>query len=116
MISRRAPNGRALSTWAAVLFAGPCAAGAIFVWLRSRAPEAPSLRDETIVAPDMPADWCAPGFEPIVGGGCLPPSARPRQPLILYLPGAYPRDLAGHGIDRPPRPAVPATPRGFAVT
>jgi predicted esterase len=87
----------------------------VFVWLRSRAPQDPSPRDETIAAPDLLADWCAPGFEPIVGGGCFASSAGPRQPLIVYLHGRYARDLAGDEIDRQRRLAARATSRGFAV-
>jgi predicted esterase len=115
MIPRRAPNGRALSAWAASLCAALLAAGALFVWRRSRGPETPSAASETMVASDPPADWCAPGFEPIVGGGCLAPSARPGQPLIVYLHGRYARDLAADEIDRQRRLALRATSRGFAV-
>src|SRR5258708_6026502 len=77
--------------------------------------EAQAVREERIGATEMTADWCAPGSEPIVGGGCLAPSARPRQPLIVYLHGRYARDLAGDEIDRQRRLAVRATSRGFAV-
>ena len=115
MISRRAPNGRALSAWAAVLCTAPFAAAAVFVWLRSHAMNAPSIPNQAIVAPDPPEDWCAPGLEPIVGGGCLARSARAGQPLIVYLHGRYARDLAADEIDRQRRLAARATSRGFAV-
>jgi predicted esterase len=119
MISRGAQTGRgarrALSTWAAVLCAAACAAGALLVILRSRAPVTPSQSNETTAAPDSPADWCAPGFEPIVGGGCLALSSRPGQPLIIYLHGRYARDLSADEVDRQRRLAARATSRGFAV-
>ncbi len=118
MIPRPAPTDRAprvLSIWAAALFAAACAAGALFVILRSRVRETPPQSSETIAAHDPPADWCAAGFEPVGGGGCLAPSARPGQPLIIYLHGRYARDLAADEVDRQRRLAARATSRGFAV-
>ena len=119
MISRRGQTGRrarrALSTGAAVLCAGAGSAAALFVILRSRAPVTPSQSSETTAAHDSLADWCAPGFEPVVGGGCLALSSRGGQPLIIYLHGRYARDSAADEVDRQRRLGARAASRGFAV-
>lgn len=62
------------------------------------------------------ADWCAPGFAPIAGGGCFaaPPAAE-RAPLIVYLHGMYDPKAADEEIARQSRLARLATARGFAV-
>jgi predicted esterase len=65
---------------------------------------------------DPPADWCAPGFEPIRGAGCFAsPGGKPSAPLIVYLHGRYARDAASEEVDRQRRLAVRATALGFAV-
>jgi predicted esterase len=65
---------------------------------------------------EAPADWCAPGFHPVAGGGCL--AMRPdrdAQPLIVYLHGRYARDASANEVDRQRRLGDHATARGFAV-
>jgi predicted esterase len=66
---------------------------------------------------EIRADWCAPGYEPIPGGGCFagPRGVRFSQALIVYLHGRYARDAAGDEVDRQRRLAARATSRGFAV-
>ncbi len=62
------------------------------------------------------ADWCAPEFEPVSGGGCL--AARVSggaQSLIVYLHGRYPSDAASEEVDRQSRLARRANSRGFVV-
>jgi predicted esterase len=67
-------------------------------------------------ATDPPADWCAPEFEPIAGGGCFAASASTRaQPLVVYLHGRYPSDAAAEELDRQSRLARRAKSQGFAV-
>src|SRR5579863_6122400 len=67
-------------------------------------------------AADPPADWCAPEFEPIAGGGCFAGSPSTHaQPLIVYLHGRYPSDAAAEEIDRQSRLARRAKSQGFAV-
>src|SRR5580700_10828976 len=59
-------------------------------------PAPPSTMAEVeAAATDPPADWCAPEFEPIAGGGCFAggPSTH-AQPLVVYLHGRYPSDAA----------------------
>ncbi len=69
----------------------------------------------TGVADDPPADWCAPGFEPIRGGGCFAPASRSVAPLVVYLHGRYSRDAASEELDRQRRLALRASALGFAV-
>jgi predicted esterase len=66
---------------------------------------------------EIRADWCAPGYDPIPGGGCFagPPGVRFSQALIVYLHGRYARDAAADEVDRQRRLAARATGRGFAV-
>jgi predicted esterase len=68
-------------------------------------------------SPEVGADWCAPEYEPIRGGGCFagPPGERFSQALIVYLHGRYARDAAADEVDRQRRLAARATGRGFAV-
>ncbi len=70
----------------------------------------------TAGADDAPADWCAPGFEPIRGGACFAsPDATSVAPLIVYLHGRYSRDAASEEVDRQRRLGIRATALGFAV-
>jgi predicted esterase len=66
---------------------------------------------------EIRADWCAPGYDPIPGGGCFagPPGVRFSQALIVYLHGRYARDAPADEVDRQRRLATRATSRGFAV-
>lgn len=66
---------------------------------------------------ELTADWCAPGFEPIAGGGCLavPPAQQATKALIVYLHGRYARSAPTEEIDRQRRFAARASGRGFAV-
>jgi predicted esterase len=64
---------------------------------------------------DPPADWCAPGFEPIRGGGCFASSTTKAAPLIVYLHGRYARAAASDEVDRQRRLGARATALGFAV-
>ncbi len=66
--------------------------------------------------PTAAADWCAPEFEPVLGGGCL--AARvsgASRSLIVYLHGRYQSDAASEEVDRQSRLARRANSRGFAV-
>ena len=70
----------------------------------------------TTGAADVPiADWCAPGFEPIAGGGCFASAGARSAALIVYLHGRYARDSGTDETDRQRRLAVRATALGFAV-
>jgi predicted esterase len=71
----------------------------------------PTARD------DPPVDWCAPGFEPIAGGGCFASAgAGPVDtPLIVYLHGRYAGDASAEEVDRQRRLAPRAKSLGFAV-
>jgi predicted esterase len=70
-------------------------------------------------APDVPpADWCAPGFEPIAGGGCFASAGAtetPASPLIVYLHGRYASDGPADEVDRQRRLGVQANALGYAV-
>jgi len=66
-------------------------------------------------ADPSPADWCAPGFESIAGGGCFASAGARSVALIVYLHGRYSRDAAGDEVDRQRRLAIRATALGFAV-
>jgi predicted esterase len=88
--------------------------------LRSRpaAAGAESTGTATTELPDVPpADWCAPEFEPIAGGGCLatPLKDHAVQALVVYLHGRYARDVPGDEVDRQRRLGARAKARGFAV-
>jgi predicted esterase len=61
-----------------------------------------------------PADWCAPGFEPI-RGACFARASSSPAPLVVYLHGRYARASASDEIDRQRRLAARATALGFAV-
>jgi predicted esterase len=117
----RAANRRALlGILAAALVAGPIGAGGAFLFLRQRFPAATPVPIALGGPADLPepvADWCAPQFEPIEGGGCFAasPAMRGGQPLIVYLHGRYARDAAADEVDRQRRLAARATARGFAV-
>src|SRR5580704_11468600 len=90
----------------AVLLAAGFGAATALVFQRVRPREAAAAPVETANAPaetpDEPlADWCAPGFEPVEGGGCLAvPRAMPAASLIVYLHGRYSREAASDEIDR----------------
>jgi poly(3-hydroxybutyrate) depolymerase len=63
-----------------------------------------------------PADWCAPGYEPLPGG-CLAESgsAPGPRPLLIYLHGRYAQDRADEETDRQRRLAARATGHGLVV-
>ncbi len=63
------------------------------------------------------ADWCAPDYGPIPGGGCLAidATAPGAQQLVVYLHGRYARTAAGEELSRQQRLAKRAMKRGFAV-
>jgi predicted esterase len=95
-------------------------AGAAVFLLQTRRGEAPAIPSAVSEpeAPDVPpADWCAPGFEPIAGGGCFAaaPNSTSALALIVYLHGRYAKDAATDEIDRQRRLGIRATARGFAV-
>ena len=72
----------------------------------------PDLEDAGLVA------WCAPGLEPIVGGGCFAAAANGAKqpaPLIVYLHGRFERMAPQEELDRQRRLAERATSKGFAV-
>lgn len=79
-----------------------------------------TLAGSVVDAADEPsaqgaADWCAPQFEPIPGGGCLAASSGAAHSLIVYLHGRYARAAATEELDRQSRLAGRAKARGFAV-
>lgn len=65
------------------------------------------------------ADWCAPGLEPIAGGGCLASATSgTRTPtLLIYLHGRYAPTAAGvaEELDRQARVAKLGASHNFAV-
>jgi predicted esterase len=85
---------------AAALLAAVCVLGGGILYRKVRGsvtePPLTAALGETIAVPDVPAaDWCAPGFEPIAGGGCFAAaSAHPAAPLLVYLHGRYAKDVA----------------------
>ncbi len=106
---------------AAALLAAVCVFGGGILYRKVRGsvtePPLTAALGETIAVPDVPAaDWCAPGFEPIAGGGCFAAaSAHPATPLLVYLHGRYAKDVVGDEVDRQRRLGVRATAAGFAV-
>jgi predicted esterase len=101
-----------------VVLAG--AAGVMFARIHSHRPSAviqTSDADAQTEPPLPPPDWCAPGFEPIEGGGCVAASgavSKP-QPVVVYLHGRYARDAAGEEVDRQRRLGARAKARGYVV-
>jgi predicted esterase len=61
--------------------------------------------------------WCAPGLEPIPGGGCWAAPARAPQgtPLVVYLHGRYAPSSEAEEHARQATVARLATARGYAV-
>jgi predicted esterase len=108
-----------LGALAVVLVGLPLGAGVAFVLHRpgARDPTPPPTAMNAERANEATADWCAAGFEPIAGDGCLAAAETPRagQPLIVYLHGRYARDAATEEVERQRRLALRATARGFAV-
>jgi predicted esterase len=105
-------------TVALLLAACALAAGLLHLWQRhTDEASAQAGRSAADAADDPPVDWCAAGFEPIAGGGCLAVSPVPRRPapLVVYLHGRYARAAPGDERDRASRLAARATSRGFAV-
>jgi predicted esterase len=106
----------------ALLLAGAVvgSAAALFTLRRQRPPILSSARAvhpaEPALPTEPPADWCAPGYEPIAGG-CLALSATAQdpQPVLVYLHGRYARDAAAEEVDRQRRLGTAATTHGFAV-
>jgi predicted esterase len=115
----RPPSLRTLV--AALVVGGTCGVAGVAVFLHSRPREAEAAPGEapppeTEAPSEPPADWCAPGFEPIQGGGCLAvPHADRAESLVVYLHGRYARDVSGDEVDRQRRLGARATARGFAV-
>ena len=115
----RPPSLRTLV--AALVVGGTCGVAGVAVFLHSRPREAEAALGEapppeTEAPSEPPADWCAPGFEPIQGGGCLAvPHADRAESLVVYLHGRYARDVSGDEVDRQRRLGARATARGFAV-
>jgi len=112
---------QSLRTILAALVVGvTCGIAGAAVFLHSRPQEAEAAPVETPSAeaeapPEPPADWCAPGFEPIQGGCLAVPHADRAESLIVYLHGRYARDASGDEVDRQRRLGARATARGFAV-
>jgi predicted esterase len=103
-----------------LVLASPFVAIGVFMLIRLRVPQArpkmPAIGASSEPAPESTADWCAPGFEPVPGGGCFASFAdHAGQPLIVYLHGRYARDVAADEIDRQRRLGARATARGYAV-
>jgi predicted esterase len=94
--------------------------GAAWVFRPRAASDAPPPSTDLTTADaapaDTPADWCAPEFEPMAGGGCFAgsPSGHPQR-LVVYLHGRYPSDAAAEELDRQSRVARRANSQGFAV-
>jgi len=66
--------------------------------------------DASIVA------WCAPGLEPIDGGGCYAQPAKAAPfPLLVYLHGLHTPQTIGEEHERQARVARRALAKGFAV-
>jgi predicted esterase len=111
----RADSLRALAVG---LLAGASVLGVAFSLLRQRTADATASSLVPAAAPGLDvADWCAPGFEAIRGGGCLAvPSGAPAfVPLIVYLHGRYARTASGDEVDRQRRLAARAKSKRFAV-
>jgi predicted esterase len=112
--SRRARSLRALAVG---LAAGACVLGVAFSLWRQRTADATASGLAPAASNLEVADWCAPGFEAVRGGGCLAvPSAAPAVvPLVVYLHGRYARTVPGEEVDRQRRLAARAKSRRFAV-
>jgi len=99
------------------LIVGVAAWMAVVAVRRARTPAA-TFATASSPLPDTPrADWCAPGFDPIAGGGCLA-EARVKSDaaaLVIYLHGRYSRDAPSEEIDRQRRLGERATARGLSV-
>lgn len=93
--------------------------GVLYRKVRGTVIEAPltAAVEPATQAPEVPAaDWCAPGFEPIAGGGCFAAAgAKSTAPLVVYLHGRYARDAATDEVDRQRRLGLRAGALGFAV-
>jgi dienelactone hydrolase len=113
----RSPRAHPLRALAVGLVVGACALGAAFSAFRQRTTAAALATMQAPALGDLPADWCAPGFEAVPGGGCLaiPSTPRAAARLVVYLHGRYARTSPGEEIDRARRLAARATSRGFAV-
>lgn len=61
------------------------------------------------------ADWCAPGLEPIEGGGCFVAAQGSAQGLVIYLHGRYTPETTNEELDRQARVGRMAAARGFSV-
>jgi dienelactone hydrolase len=102
----------------ALLLIGATGAAAWSRWSDRGGPAGtPTTRASSPVTPGPLAGWCAAGYEPLAGDGCLasPPTQQAPSPLVVYLHGRYARDAAGEEMDRQRRLAARATSRGFAV-
>ncbi|MDP9034698.1 MAG: hypothetical protein M3O50_07800 [Myxococcota bacterium] len=110
----------AVQGWVLVLGLAVAVAAGVLAWL-GRRPARPALPPVAGPLPDgedePEADWCAPGFEPIAGGGCFAQSPAPssRGALLVYLHGRYAADASSDEVDRQRRLAQRATARGFSV-
>lgn len=112
-------SSRVLSILVLALAGGALAGGlALYRRARGRVTDVPAsvTTDSTGGRDDAPADWCAPGFEPIRGGGCFASAGgSPDAPLVVYLHGRYARDAASDEIDRQRRLGARATALGYTV-
>ena len=104
------------AAWAAMIVVALAAGLALVRWHASLAPTG-SASGVPVEDADVPrADWCAPGYSPIEGGGCFARAARSASaPLIVYLHGRYTSDAGAPEVDRQRRLATRATERGFSV-
>jgi predicted esterase len=97
----------------------PFVIGATFAlrpWQERAKAEATVVAPQTEVAPaEAPADWCAPGYEPVAGGCLALPEGLASAPLIVYLHGRYARSAVAEEVDRHRRLQQRANRRGFAV-
>jgi len=77
----------------------------------ARPAAAKELADAAVV------DWCAPGLEPIAGGGCFAPGREVNKPraLLVYLHGRYSPETEADELERQSRVARMATARGYSV-
>ncbi|CAN5648344.1 hypothetical protein BH09MYX1_BH09MYX1_46220 [soil metagenome] len=92
----------------------------IVVATRTRHAAAPLGIGDPSMAPDPElVAWCAPGLEPIAGGGCFAAAAvdAGTPKLLVYLHGMYAPTEAGvaEELDRQARVADVATKKGYSV-
>ncbi len=112
----RAAHAHAARFYGAVLVS-VLAVTAVVV-LRSRSPAGPRPAVAASERPDAAhVAWCAPGLEPIAGGGCFALGLEVSTPraLLVYLHGRYAPENEADELERQARVARLATPRGYSV-